>query len=279
MQIGIRNRLVYFILIVSISTNMVTSQIHSIEKSSGLEKLYKRLVNNYDDTDRIRINDSIKYIIDEYVKSDKVFLHSFTNLRYLGQVTSPDSLLKIITWNLVLLNNPSRYFCYFIRKQETGKENIIYRLTTTYNENSISTDTTYTDIDWYGALYYDVRPYMINDKKFWVLLGIDYGNPYISKKIIDVLSFSQKDSIEFGRKWFVSEDKTKFRDVFEYASNAVMSLRFSSDSLIVFDHLVPFSPSHVDDHQYYGPDYSSDGYNLKDGFWRLKINIDARNKE
>ena len=43
---------------------------------------------------------------------------------------------------------------------------------------------------------------------------------------------------------FASGEEIKFRDVFEYASNAMMSLRFRSDSSIVFDHLVPFSPAH-----------------------------------
>jgi hypothetical protein len=249
------------------------------EASHVLEKLYSRLVNNFDDNDRIRINDSIRFIIDDYVKSDTVFFHRFRNLRYLGQVTSPDSLLKIVTWNLVLTNSPSRYFCYFIRKREQGQKNKIFRLTTIYNENPVKTDTIYSETDWYGALYYDIKPYLINDKKCWILLGIDYGNPFISRKIIDVLSFTPDDSIKFGRKWFASDEFLKFRDVFEYASNGMMSLRFSSDSLIIFDHLVPFSPAQVDDHQYYGPDYSSDGYFFKDGLWRLKINIEARNKE
>jgi len=274
-----KNKLAYLIIIIAISTNLVTSQVPTNEASHVLEKLYSRLVNNFDDNDRIRINDSIRFIIDDYVKSDTVFFHRFRNLRYLGQVTSPDSLLKIVTWNLVLTNSPSRYFCYFIRKREQGQKNKIFRLTTTYNENPVKTDTIYSETDWYGALYYDIKPYLINDKKCWILLGIDYGNPFISRKIIDVLSFTPDDSIKFGRKWFASDEFLKFRDVFEYASNGMMSLRFSSDSLIIFDHLVPFSPAQVDDHQYYGPDYSSDGYFFKDELWRLKINIEARNKE
>ena len=213
------------------------------------------------------------------MKSDTVFNHRFINLRYLGQVTSPDSLLKIITWNLVLKDSPSRYFCYFIRKQKPGKENIVYRLTTAYRGNQVITDTIYTESDWYGALYYDIKPFIIDEMQCWVLLGINYGNPFISRKIIDVLSFTKEDSIIFGRKWFVSGERTKFRDVFEYASNGMMSLRFSSDSSIVFDHLVPILPEQMDDRQYYGPDYSYDAYNLENGFWRLKINVDARNKE
>jgi hypothetical protein len=274
-----RRTILYLIIIASISTSMVKGQSISNDAPQVLENLYRRLVNNFNDKDRLRINDSIRYIIDSYVQSDTVFNHSFKNLRYLGQITSPDSLLKIVTWNLVLSSGQSRYFCYFIMKNETGKENSIYRLTTNYREEPVKTDTIYTDQDWYGALYYDIRPYTFDNKQCYVLLGIDYGNSFISRKIIEVLSFTTEGSINFGKKWFVSGENLKFRDVFEYASNGMMSLRFSSDSSIVFDHLVPFSPALKDDRQYYGPDYSFDAYNFKNGLWRLTINVDARNKE
>ena len=274
-----RSVILYLILFIFLSTGIAKSQISAKDTPQVLEELFSRLVDNYNDSDRIRINDSIRLIIDGYVKSDTVFSHRFTNLRYLGQIMSPDSLLKIITWNLVLENAPGRYFCYFIRKQEPGESNRIYRLSASYNENPVKTDTTYTEPDWYGALYYDLKPYKTNDKSCWVLLGIDYGNAFISRKIIEVLSFAPDNSIIFGRKWFASGEEIKFRDVFEYASNAMMSLRFKSDSSIVFDHLVPFSASHKDDRQYYGPDYSFDAYNFKNGSWKLIINVDARNME
>jgi hypothetical protein len=244
-----------------------------------LEKLYNRLLNNYTDSSRLQINDSIRCIIESYVASDTVFIHRFKNLRYLGQITSPDSLLKIITWNLILSESQNQYFCYFIRKQENGKENKIYKLATSYKEDAVKKDTTYTDKDWYGALYYDIRPYIIDGKRGWTLLGIDYGNPDISRKVIDVLNFTPNDSILFGRKWFESDGKIKFREVFEYASNGMMSLRFNSDSSIVFDHLVPFSPNQLNDRRYYGPDYSYDAYNFINGLWKLIINVDVRNKE
>ncbi len=270
---------IYLILFISISTGIAKSQIPAKETPLVLEELFNRLVDNYDDNDRIRINDSIRLIIDSYAKSDTIFSHRFSNLRFMGQIMSPDSLLKIITWNLVLESKPGSYFCYFIRKQDPGKENKIYRLSATYNENPVKTDTTYCESDWYGALYYDLKPFTIGNNRCWVLLGIDYGNPYISRKIIEVLSFSADNSIIFGRKWFASGEEIKFRDVFEYASNAMMSLRFRSDSTIVFDHLVPFSPAIKNDRQYYGPDYSFDAYNYEHGLWRMKINVDARNKE
>lgn len=273
-----RSYILYLILSLFLTAGAAKGQVSSEETPQVLEDLFDRLINNYNDNDRIRINDSIRLILDSYVKSDSVFTHRFTNLRYLGQLTSPDSLLKIITWNLVLENEPGRYFTYFIRKQDQSKENKIYRLAASYNEKLVSVDTTITGANWYGALYYDIKPFITENKRSWVLLGIDYGNAYISRKIIDVLSFTEDDSIVFGKKWFTDGDHKKYRAVFEYASNAMMTLRFKSANSIVFDHLVPFSPSQKDDRKFYGPDYSVDAYNYTDGFWKLVINADVRNQ-
>lgn len=274
-----RRIFIIIIIITSVSTGIVRGQQVLNDTPLVLGKLYERLVNSPADSLRLQINDSIRFIIDSYVTSDTVFTHRFNNLRYLGQIISPDSSIKIITWNLILRSSQNMYFCYFIRKQKFGKKNKIYRLTTSYKEDPIRTDTTINEKDWYGALYYDIRPYLTDGKRCWILLGIDYGNPEISRKIIDVLNITPDDSILFGRKWFESEGKLKYRDVFEYASNGTMSLRFKSDSSVVFDHLVPFSASQKNDRKFYGPDYSYDAYNFMKGLWRMIINVDARNKE
>ena len=274
-----RSLILSLLTFILLSSGIAKCQMPVNDTPLKLEELFDRLIDNYNDIERIRINDSIRVILDSYVKSDTVFTYKFSNLRYLGQILSPDSLLKIITWNLVLENEPGRYFCYFIKKKEDGKENKIYRLSASYNDNPVKTDTTYTESDWYGALYYDLKPCIIDKIPCWVLLGINYSNSSITRKIIEILSFSPEDSIVFGRKCFSSGEKIKFRDVFEYASNAMMSLRFRSDNSIVFDHLVPFSSSHKDDRQYYGPDYSSDAYNFENGIWKLFINVDLGNQE
>jgi hypothetical protein len=264
------------IVFLVISTGIVKCQVSETDAPQVLEDLFNRLVDNYNDKDRIQINDSIIMIIDSYVKSDSALTQKFTNLRFLGQIVSPDSLLKIISWNLILENEPSRYYCYFIRKEDPGKHNKVFKLSTTYNGNKIETDTIYTGKNWYGALYYDIRPYIIGNRHYWILLGIDYGNASVTRKVIEVLSFSPDDSVIFGRKWFASGEEIKYREVFEYSSEAMMTLRFGSEGSVIFDHLVPFSPSYLNNHQYYGPDYSLDGYYFENDLWKLKINVDVK---
>ncbi len=73
--------------------------------------------------------------------------------------------------------------------------------------------------------------------------------------------------------------QAKYREVLEYSSEAVVSLKFVSDKSIVFDHLVPVSPQLKDNREYYGPDFSYDSYNLEKGLWIFKSNVDIRNRK
>jgi hypothetical protein len=257
--------------------SVAEGQTRNQDVSFTLEKLFNRLVASHEDSEKLRINDSVKFIIDSYAESDTAFTHKFTNLKYLGQVTSKNSGLKIITWNLLLKDSESRYYCYFINN--TGKKKHLYRLEGKYNDAPVKSDITYSEKDWYGALYYDLRPFKQDKQPYWVLLGIDYGNPSITRKIIDILSFSSDGGIVFGRKLFVSGDEKKYREVLEYSSEVVISLKFLSDKSIIFDHLVPVAPALKGKKEFYGPDFSFDTYNLEKGVWKFKSDVDARNKK
>jgi hypothetical protein len=267
------------LLLVSVSTGLTKGQVSKDEMSVALEKLFGRLRAVSEDSVRLRINDSIKLFIEDFIASDEVFRRTFSNLRYLGQITSSDSLIKIITWNLVLTHEPGRYFCFFIRKSSDGIADNVYFLSRCYDDNQIQNDTVYTQSDWYGALYYDIRPVFSDNRQCWILLGISYSNPLMTRKIIDVLSFTPENKLIFGRKWFDSGGTINYRHVLEYSSSAIISLRFRSDNSIVFDHLVPLAPAGNDDRLYYGPDYSYDAFIFKNGIWSLSLNIDARNSQ
>jgi hypothetical protein len=272
-------RIILFILILTIySTDLAWCQGNGVAQPS-LEKLFGRLKSATEDSVRIRINDSIRVIIDNYTRSDSVFNHTFRDIRNLGQIISPDSQIKIITWNIILDNNNGWYFCYLIKKGLHGKGNSVYKLEKKYDPEPIKADTSYLQSDWYGALYYDIKPFKSNNKPSYILLGINYSDPLVTRKVIDVLSFTPENTLQFGRKWFNTGKDIYYRHVFEYSSKGVMSLRFTSSNSIVFDHLVPVPTMSNEGRIYYGSDYSFDAYIFKDGFWNLTLNIDARNRK
>jgi len=150
--------LVPYILLSSIG--FVRGQIQN-DAAHSLEKLFDRLRSATEDSVRMRVNDSLKVIIDGYAGSDSVFSDAFHNVRNLGQVISSDRQVKILTWNIVLGNNSGEYFCYLIKKGNKGTANMVYKLEKSYDPRPIATDTTYNQYDWYGALYYDIRAYIV----------------------------------------------------------------------------------------------------------------------
>lgn len=251
----------------------------SLDVSRRLEDLFSRLHKSSDDEAKTRINDSVRMILSSYAASDTLFIHRFDNLRTLGQITSPDSLLKILTWNLFLGDGTNKYHLYIIRRSNAQEKCRIYDLSGQFREEPVSTDTIYSESDWYGALYYEAKPFSDKGRTVYVLLGIDFGNSFITRKMIEVLSFKDDGSLVFGQEWFVTDEMRKSRVVIEYGSSAVASMRFVNDSTIAFDHLVPVSPEHKNDRRYYVPDYSYDAWIFKNGFWRLELDVDIRNRE
>ncbi|HEX2919870.1 MAG TPA: hypothetical protein VHO50_01765 [Bacteroidales bacterium] len=249
----------------------------SPQSDTTIAYLFSRLAKSQNDSSRIAVNDSIITAVESYVNSESVFRTNYRNARYLGQITSPDSMLKIVTWNLALENNNGRYYSYIIRKSNTGKKNKIYSLSTSYNQQPILSDTIYKRSDWYGSLYYDVRPAISSGDTCWVVLGLSLGDPLVSRKIIDVISFDDDDSIVLGKKWFL-KTTLKHRMLFEYASIGTMTLRFTSDKSILFDHLVAIGPG-PDNRTLFGADYSYDSFTFTNETWIFQQNVEARNKE
>ncbi|MCX6334607.1 MAG: hypothetical protein NT092_09935 [Bacteroidia bacterium] len=244
----------------------------SKDLSSILLYLHDSIMFTGSDAERVRLNNSIVKIIDGYAASDSVFVHRFSNLRFLGQITSSDSRIRIITWNLLLRDGNNSYFCYFIRKGKRGDGNRVYKLTGKYQHDPAETNRQYSANDWYGALYYAIEPC----KKDYVILGLDFGGTLVSRKVIDVLSFTPEGDIVFGKDIFLRENVKRFREVVEYSSQSVVSLRFSTSKMLIFDHLASFSTGEGDDTSY-GAGVTFDGYAYKKGTWSFITNVDARN--
>lgn len=268
-----------FIISVTLLTSAIslTGQTTAISAEKELAGLFTRLAAFDDDSSKLAVNDSITSIIDSYVSSDSVMKHTLQGVKYLGQITDGNHQMKIIAWNLILNESKSRYYCYFINN--SGKVPVVRKLTAIYNEETVRTDTQYSEENWYGALYYDLKAIRKDRKTYWILLGIDYGNPSVTRKIIDVLNFSPDGQVQFGDKIFESGKVLKYREVLEYSSEAVISLKFLNDRTIVFDHLVPMSPRLKGQKEFYGPDFSYDSYTLEKGIWKFESNIDVRNKK
>jgi hypothetical protein len=244
-----------------------------------LEDLYKRITDTKDESEKLRLNDSIKLIISSYAASDSVFIHRFETLRYLGQIISPDMKLKIITWNVFMRNSPNRYFCYIVRKGERKQKNSVYFLAGQNHEEPIRTDITYNSGNWYGALYYAIQPFRKKRQTHYILLGLDYGNINVARKLIDVLSFTSGGDLLFGLDCIEKNNVTRQREVFEYSPEGIVSLRMETPKKIVFDRVTTISTGHGDGSELSGAGITFDAYVFKRGSWRFISDVDVKNKK
>ena len=270
----------YLIIIILICTGAVnlSGQGKLPAVQNDLQRMFIAIRPNGNLPDRIKSNDSIRIILGNYASSDSVFRHRFSTIRSLGQITSPDSLLKILTWNFVDADSRSTYFAFLVKRDIKKGGGKVFFLQAPGREFPENTDTIYNIRNWYGALYYDLRPFEYMGNVKYVALGIDYGSQFITRKLIEVISFRGDEGIEFGAPCFSDGKNLRSRVVFEYASTAVMSLKFESEGQIVFDHLSPVSPQYRDNRQFYGPDFSFDAFVLDKGTWKYKADIDIKNK-
>lgn len=257
----------------------VTGQTGTRDTRLILEDLYKRITETKDENEKLRLNDSITLLITGYAASDSVLIHRFENLRWLGQIVSPDLKLKIITWNIYMRNSPNRYFCYIIRKGERKQENTIYYLKGQNREEPIRKDITYNTDNWYGALYYAIQPFRKNRQTHYILLGLDYGNIKVSRKLIDVLSFTPGGDILFGLDCFEKEKEIPLRFILEYSPEGIVSLRLETPKMIVFDNLTTVSTGHGDGSELSAAGITFDAFVLKRGTWKFISDADVKNKK
>ncbi|MDZ4844363.1 MAG: hypothetical protein SH857_02315 [Chitinophagales bacterium] len=125
---------------------------------------------------------------------------------------------------------------------------------------------------WYGAIYYNIYPFKLKGKSYYLLFGFDQNDLWSSKKLIDVLHF-EKDKPVFGAPVFQFEDTlgnttVKNRIILEYKKDAGVSLNYSEvEKMIIYDHLVAPEERLTDLKFTFIPDGTYEGFKLKKGKW------------
>lgn len=203
------------------------------------------------------------------------FDYPFDSLKHIGRIKSDDKKVRIFTWNLPLTGGYQKYYGLIVLRNGNTQ---VFELV----DNRKSIVNPIKDIlssqNWMGALYYSIIDESYKGQTYYILLGLDFNNLFSSKKIIDVLSFGKDSEPVFGFGIFKVGDMVINRIVFEFSARASMSLRYIADSkTIVFDHLSPSRPDFSENYQFYGPDFTFDGFRFDDGYWIYVRNLDMKN--
>ena len=257
--------------VVNTSTGSVT--VSSVTVSDKLNSYFNEIDLSENDSTTYSINEKIRQEVLEFAETDSNFYKITLSCGRIGSVISPDSKLKIISWNYKLQDNAFGYETIIIKNSNKKKPKVKAWSVSSKEAFKPTENKTYNSKNWYGALYYNIIPW----KGDYLLLGYSTYNNISKVKVIEVLSLEKKRPT-FGEKVFKKENKTLSRMVFEYSNMANMSLVFNSEkNEFVFDHLSPEEPSMKGLYQYYGPDFSIDILKENRKFWEYKSDVDVRN--
>lgn len=252
-------------------------QVSLPESETALKLLLSQISGSNSDENNLAVADSFANLLNDALLIPGSFEFPFDQLKTIGKVTSADKKIRLITWNVPLKDGTHIYYG-FLQSRISGKEPQVIRLTdNSDNYRDAATETGSPD-NWYGCLVYEIVEMKPAGETLYTLLGYDPNNLFTSKKLIDVLWFDPDGEPVFGKPVFRMKTGIQSRVVFEYSAKVQMSVKWNERmKMIVFDHLSPSQPSLAGNYEYYGPDFSYDGFRFVKDFWVLAEKLDMRN--
>ena len=244
-----------------------------------LKKIAPKILNSKEDREKYHANEKFTEILERALDIENSFEYPFDSLVTIARLPAPDKSFRIFNWNLPRNDGTFEYFGFVQAYHKKSKTYKLYRLTDRLPQITSPEDQILGHDEWYGAHYYKIILKKQKGKKYYTLLGWDGNDRLTTRKIIDILYFPRGGRPKFGTPIFNMGKVVKKRVIFEFNSQAIMSLRYDEDKkLIIFDHLSPPDPSLEGQYQYYGPDGSYDALKFKKGKWVLMEDFDARNE-
>lgn len=231
-----------------------------------------------EDSSKLAASSNLESLLSDFYASEQNFELEFDSIPFLGQISSPDNVVKMSSWNVALDNGAFQYHC--VMRHRVAKKAVSVTVFHDVNEDWERIDRKPVRPNkWYGALYYRILSNKFRGKTYYTLLGWDGKDNITNRKVVDVMTF-QGNSVMLGASVFEDESgRPAHRLVFEYGNDVSMALNYDErEKMIIMDHLVPEDSRLVGMYQFYGPDFSYDALQFKKGEWVLMRDVFAKNR-
>lgn len=213
------------------------------------------------------------------LKTPYSFNFPFDSLKTISIQTAPDKRFRIFSWHVMNNDGSYRYYGTIQMNNAAGKLEMFPLVDYTPALKNPG-DTVTTNDKWFGAQYYKIIVVSSNAQNpYYTLLGWKGNTIKSTKKVIEILHFRDGKAY-FGMPVFDGDkdNVNKKRIIFEYDRKASMLMNFEpSAGTIVFDHLAPPDPKLKGKYEFYGPDFSYDGFKLSNGRWRFVQDLELKN--
>ena len=238
---------------------------------SEIQKIAPILQNANSDEEKLKANTDFIELWDIVIEDPKSMQYDFKMLKTFPILTLKNKKLRIINWYVPLSNNINKYFA-IVQYYNNKKEYKVEYLKPLEGEVKSANSLKLNNSQWIGALYYSLTPFKRGKKDYYLLLGWDGDDERSNRKIIDVLSIS--NSLTFGAPIFRYKKERFHRYILEYKEDAAVSVQFNKDiESIVFPNLTPINEDLTGLYDFYIPDGSINAFELKNGTFNFKENI------
>jgi len=241
-----------------------------------INALMTSIKNSRQDRQTLQLARQVNHLMDSLLANPEAMNYPLDSLTYVGNVASDDGKFRIFTWNIPLEDRTFKYYGKILYKPD----NKTFRSINLHDESEAikkPEQQRLTSSQWFGALYYDVISHTSHNKSYYTVLGLNLNDMLTNRKLIDVIWFDEQGQVHFGAPIFRNKKGRQYRIIFEYSARVVMGLKYDARmQMIIYDHLAPFKPQLEGQYEFYGPDFSYDGFKLEGGVWNFYPDLDVR---
>jgi len=240
------------------------------QKEDSLKKLAKNLIVDSLTAQRMR-NDSL--FVRTLIRSLQVknsFHYPFDSVVGISKLYAPDSSFRIFSWSLSFDDYYHRQRGAIQFRTPDGSLKLVPLLDVSEFTDK-ATDSVRSNMNWIGAVYYNIIKTTHGGKNYYTLFGYDPHSVRSNVKWIDVLSFDAKGNPQFGGLFSFEKDSVKRkpqnRFYIEYKKEASAFVNYDPDlNMILVDHLI--SETDEPDKPYtFVPDGDNEGFKWENGKW------------
>ncbi|HRH03039.1 MAG TPA: hypothetical protein PLI68_11995 [Bacteroidia bacterium] len=283
-------KLILLFLVLQFNVPLWAQQIQFGQAEDSLFTLQQMVKEASEDAVKLQLNRTFQSVLKQTLLLPNSINYPFDSLKSIAILSPKDNSFRIFNWELSLTDNSILYFGMIQTYNKVKQKFEITELTDQSLSLKRPENQQLDAANWYGAHYYKLietqfrksifRKNASNNKKYYTLLGANWSNLLIRKKIIDVLVIGKDGKIKFGENVFLTNKNSSRRVIFSYSSEVSCSLRYDENKgLILVDHLVPREANLTGQYEFYGPDMSIDAYDFVKGKWLYKADVDARNEK
>ncbi len=197
--------------------------------------------------------------------------YPFDSLVTISKLFPPDSTFRIFTWQLNVNDYTTRQHGAIQMRTADGSLKL-FPLVDRAPLMKTPEDTVGSNLNWVGAVYYNIIQTKAFNKTYYTLLGFDDHDINSNRKIIEILTFVNGKPVFGGNNFSIPSSSLKAgkgmaRYIMTYKKNAGPRLNFDPEmNIIIMEHLISETGQPEKKYTYVG-DGDYEGLKWKDGKW------------